>query len=646
MDAIEFYGKEKISKILLKLAPPVMLAQLIQALYNIIDSLFIGRFSDNGLTALSIVYPLQLLMIALAVGTGVGINTVIAAKLGEGRQKEANEYAGVGTPLAVVLWFIFALICWAIMPTYARMSTESEPVVQDVITYGRIVCVFSFGLFLESIWTKVLQANGDMKTPMIAQIVGAVTNILLDPLLIFGMFGLPRMGIAGAAIATVAGQIVAALIVMKKGYRPSPAKEVYPLYIARIFRLGTPSILMQSAYTFYILGLNLILAGFCDQAVTALGLYYKWQTFFFIPLNAMQTCIVPIISFNYAARNIDRCKKTLMTAIGFGLAMMVVGTLCFVSIPGPMLRVFTADPLVIEIGCIGFRFVGISFLPLVTSLTFPVFFQAVGYSLKSTALTVIRTVVLFVPLGYVFSRFGLTWFWMTFPVTEIITSIAGIVFYRQFLEADYVKHRRPELPVSGAAPALQPSKPGVIITIARQHGSSGKQIGKLVAQRLGIPFYYKEMIALAAHESGLDAEFISDIHKNSPDVLRDLYLSTGAVRHAIRAQEKIIRRIADNGSCVIVGRAAGYVLRDQDNVVRIFIHAPKNYRIRRVMEIYGDTPKEARQNILRSDKARGAYYRHISGKRWGDGKNYQLVLDSSVGIDKTVETIVNYISEK
>ena len=451
MDTIAFYGKEKISKILLKLAPPVMLAQLIQALYNIIDSLFIGRFSDDGLTALSIVYPLQLLMIALAVGTGVGINTIIAAKLGEGREKEANEYAGVGTPLATVLWFLFALICWLIMPAYARMSTESETIIQDVITYGRIVCLFSFGLFLESIWTKVLQANGDMKTPMVAQIIGAVTNIILDPLLIFGMFGLPRMGIAGAAVATVAGQIVAALIVMKKGYRPSPAKAVYPRYIARIFHLGMPNILMQSAYTFYILGLNLILAGFSDQAVTALGLYYKWQTFFFIPLNAMQTCIVPIISFNYAARNIDRCKKTLMTAIGFGLVMMTIGTLCFASIPGPMLSVFTSDPLVIEIGCIGFRFVGISFLPMVTSLIFPVFFQAVGYSLKSTALTVIRTVVLFVPLGYVFSRFGLTWFWMTFPVTEIITSIAGIVFYRQFLEADYVKNRRPEIPVSGAA---------------------------------------------------------------------------------------------------------------------------------------------------------------------------------------------------
>lgn len=273
------------------------------------------------------------------------------------------------------------------------------------------------------------------------------------------------------------------------------------------------------------------------------------------------------------------------------------------------------------------------------------FFQAVGYSLKSSALTVIRTVVLFVPLGYAFSRLGLNWFWLTFPVTETITSIFGLVFYRGFLEADYVRNRKPEYPVLGTKPALQSSKPGVIITIARQHGSAGKQIGKLVAQRLGIPFYYKEMIALAAHESGLDAEFISDIHKNSPDLLRDLYLSTGAVCRAIDAQKKIIQRIADNGSCVIVGRAAGYVLRDYGNVVRVFIHAPVKYRMRHVMEIYGDTPAEAKRNIRRSDKARGAYYHHISGKHWNDGKNYRLVLDSSVGIDKTVDTIVNYISD-
>ena len=674
MEQTDLFGTEKISKILLKLAPPVMLAQLIQALYNIIDSLFVGRYSDSGLTALSIIYPLQLLMIALAVGTGVGINTVMAAKLGVGNEKEADEYAGVGTPLAGFMWLLFAVICWFAMPFYAKMSTNSEVIIHDVIVYGRIVCVFSFGLFLESIWTKVLQSCGDMKTPMTAQIIGAITNIVLDPLLIFGMFGFPKMGIAGAAVATVTGQIMAALIVMKKGFRKSPRRQVYPHHIAKIFQLGIPNILMQSAYTFYILGLNLILATFSDQAVTALGLYYKWQTFFFIPLGAMQTCIVPVISYNYAARNIERCKKTLSASIVFGMSLMALGTLCFVCIPSQMLRVFTSDELVIAIGRVGFRFVGISFLPMVTSLIFPVFFQAVGSSLKSSLLTVIRTVVLFVPLAYLFSRFGLNWFWLTYPVTEVITSLTGAYFYRQFLNKDYVRETEASggknitdvtaathisAAITGADStgshdnidnldnpdiALKPSKPGVIITIAREHGSSGKQIGKCVANALGIPFYYKEMIALAAKESGLNREFISDIHKNSPDIMRDLYLSSNAVQYAIKAQDAIIREIAENGSCVIVGRAADYILKDYDNVVRIFIHAPQDYRIQRVMDVYGDTPKEARVNIERSDKARASYYEHISGTHWGDARNYELTVDSSDGVEKTAQFIVRYIT--
>lgn len=436
MEDTSLFGTEKISRILWKLAPPVMLAQLIQALYNIVDSLFVGRYSDVGLTALSIIYPVQLLMIALAVGTGVGINTVMAAKLGAGKGKEADEYAGVGTPLAVAMWLLFAAVGWLAMPAYARMSTDSEAVIRDVIAYGRIVCVFSFGLFLESIWTKVCQANGDMKTPMVAQILGAVTNIILDPLLIFGLFGLPEMGISGAAVATVAGQVVAALVVMKKGWRRSPDRALYPGHIRTIFHLGTPNILMQSAYTFYILGLNLILATFSDQAVTALGLYYKWQTFFFIPLGAMQTCIVPVISYNYAAHRLDRCRKTLWASVAFGLALMALGTACFETVPEQMLRVFSSDEQVIAIGKVGFRFVGVSFLPLVTSLIFPVFFQAVGASLKSSLLTVVRTVVCFVPLGYLFSRFGLDWFWMTFPVTEVVTTLVGLLLYRQFLSRE------------------------------------------------------------------------------------------------------------------------------------------------------------------------------------------------------------------
>ena len=432
----EFFGTERISRILMRLAPPVMLAQLIQALYNIVDTFFVGRFSDTGLTALSIVYPLQLLMIALAVGTGVGINTAMAYFLGTRDQKRSDEAAGISTALSLVMWAVFALLVAVLMPAYARMSTESEAVIADVIVYGRIVCVCSIGLFLESGWTKVLQAEGNMNRPMAAQILGAVTNIVLDPLLIFGLFGLPALGIAGAAIATVAGQIVAAAIVWRGGYRRSPEWALYPALVRRVYRLGIPNILMQSAYTFYILGLNLILSTFSDQAVTALGLYYKWQTFFFIPLGAMQTCIVPVISYNYAAGSLDRCRKTLRESILAGMALMLIGTLCFELIPGPMLRFFSRDAEVIAIGTYGFRWIGPSFLPMVTSLIFPVFFQAVGSAGKSSLLTILRTVVLFVPLGWLFAHWGLHAFWLTYPVTELITTAVGFLFYRQFLRAE------------------------------------------------------------------------------------------------------------------------------------------------------------------------------------------------------------------
>lgn len=431
----DFFGKEKIWRILYKLAPPVMFAQLIQALYNIVDSLYIGRYSEEGLTALSILYPVQLLMIALAVGTGVGINTYMARLYGLRRQKEAEEVAGVGTILAVVMWMVFAVLGAAIMPAYARMSTKSDTVIDFIVVYGRIVSIFSIGLFLESIWTKVHQATGNMRIPMIAQIVGAIVNIVLDPILIFGYLGAPEMGLTGAAIATVIGQIVAAVIVGVGGYRKPPMLAKFLGYIKQIYRNGIPNILMQSAYTIYILGLNLILQSFSDQAVTALGLYYKWQTFFFIPLGGLQTCIVPIISYNYATGAIERCKKVLWNSFAFGAIFMMIGVLCFECIPSQMLHVFSKDPEVISIGTWGFRFIGISFLPMVISLIFPVFYQALGLGIKSMALTIIRTVILFVPVGYVLSLFGLEFFWLTFPITETVTAMVGFVFYKSFLKS-------------------------------------------------------------------------------------------------------------------------------------------------------------------------------------------------------------------
>ncbi|BBF44888.1 multi antimicrobial extrusion protein (Na(+)/drug antiporter), MATE family of MDR efflux pumps [Lachnospiraceae bacterium KM106-2] len=432
-DKIDF-GNEKVWKILCKLAPPVMFAQLIQALYNIVDSLYIGRYSEEGLTALSILYPIQLLMIALAVGTGVGMNTYMARLNGLGEHKESKEVAGVGSVLAFIMWILFAVIGTIIMPGYARMSTSSDTVIELVITYGTIVCIFSIGLFMESIWTKVLQATGNMKVPMIAQVVGAIVNIVLDPIFIFGYLGMPEMGIKGAAIATVIGQMVAAIIVGIHGFYKPPKLSKFIPHIKHIYLDGIPNILMQSAYTIYILGLNLILQTFSDQAVTALGLYYKWQTFFFIPLGGLQTCIVPILSYNYATGAVDRCKKVLWNSFVFGFLFMMIGVICFEGIPTQMLQIFSKDQEVIQIGTRGFRLIGLSFIPMVISLIFPVFYQALGLGFKSMALTVIRTMVLFVPVGYLLSFIGLDYFWLTFPITETVTAIVGFLFYKDFLK--------------------------------------------------------------------------------------------------------------------------------------------------------------------------------------------------------------------
>ncbi len=431
MQNIDFKN-EKIHKIIFKLAPPVMIAQLIQALYNIVDSLFIGRFDSKGLTALSIIYPLQLLMIALAVGTGVGFNALISHFKGLNEDEKAKEVSGMATMIALISWLLFALLSYFIIPIYVRLQTSDDIIINYSISYGRIVSFFSIGLFLESFWAKVLQASGKMKLPMIDQIVGAIINIILDPLLIFTF----NLGITGAAIATIIGQLVSALILLKYFINKPTSFNKYKLYIGKIYKLALPNILMQSAYTFYIFGLNIILSGFSDAAVTTLGLYYKWQTFFFIPLGSLQTCIVPIISYNYARKEINRCKKTLNETLIYGIILMLIGTLVFEFIPRNLAEAFTSDKDVIDISEYAFRFIGLSFIPMVTSLIYPVFFEATGYIIKSSLLTIIRTVICFVPLGYLFSKLGLFWFWIVYPTTEIITSIVGFIFYIQFMKKE------------------------------------------------------------------------------------------------------------------------------------------------------------------------------------------------------------------
>lgn len=429
MTEAELFGKEKIWKILLKLAPPVMLAQLIQALYNIVDSYFVGKYSQDGLTALSVIFPIQLIITALAVGTGVGVNTQMARLFAQKKEKEAGYTAGTGMVLSLLTWAVFAFITTLIMPFYVKTSAQSADAVSYGILYGRIVCIGSIGIFLESMWTKTLQAKGNMKVPMIAQIAGALTNIILDPILIFGMFGLPELGITGAAIATICGQILAAIITGIFGFYKAPALHEMKSCIKWIYYLGYPSILMQMLYTVYIVVLNIILASFSDEAVTVLGLYYKMQTFFFIPLFGLETCIVPVLSYNYAAKKYQRCQTVMKDSVLFSSLFMLLGVFCFEVFPGALLTLFSKDSLVLSIGIPAFRIIGISFLPAVFSLLAPVFFQAIGMAKTSAFLSLLRQIFCLIPLFWAFAKIGLTFSWIAFPLSEVIVGIVGILLY-------------------------------------------------------------------------------------------------------------------------------------------------------------------------------------------------------------------------
>lgn len=424
-----FFGTEKVSRILLKIAPPVMLAQLIQALYNIVDSFFVGRYSTDALTALTVIYPLQLIIIALAVGTGVGVNIFMARKFAQERPKEAFHAAGTGMVLAVFHWIIFAAVTLIVMRSYVKTSVTSPEAIENAVTYGTIVCVGSLGSFLEGNWSKVHQAQGNMRTPMMAQVTGALVNIILDPVLIFGLGPVPELGVAGAAYATVCGQVAAAIITGVKGYHRPPSRPALYRYARQIYFYGYSSICMQALYTVYIVMLNMILAGFSDAAVTVLGLYYKMQSFFFIPLAGLETCIVPVISFNYARASYNRCREVMKTSLFVSAVFMLAGTVCFVGFPQELMSFFSKSEEVHAIGTVAFPIIGTSFISAVFSLMMPVFFQAVGDGKTSLFLSLLRQIFCLVPIFWLFSRIGLNYTWIAFPASETIAGAVGIWLY-------------------------------------------------------------------------------------------------------------------------------------------------------------------------------------------------------------------------
>lgn len=386
-------GKTPVGKLLLKLSPPVMLALLIQSVYNIVDSFFVGRYAAEGLTALSVIYPLQLLITSLATGTGAGVGILVSRLDGEG--KEAGVFIRNGLLTGVLNYILFAAAGMLVLRPYFAMSSDNPLVREMGISYGSIV--------------------------------------VLDPVMIFGLFGCPEMGVAGAAIATVAGQWAAMAVTLAAVLKQHKGSgRVSFRTVRQIYRCGLPSIFMQSLYTLYIIGLNLILGGFTEDAVTVLGIYYKLQAFFFIPLMGLQQVILPVLSYNYGAGLYPRVRETIRRAALISAAVAGVGTAVFLAAPEALLRIFSQSEGVLSVGVTALRIIGTSFVPAGIGMMLTVYFQGVGKGGQSILLTLVRQVFLLVPVAWALHFLGLTFVWLTFPITEVaVLLLCGLLWKRQ-----------------------------------------------------------------------------------------------------------------------------------------------------------------------------------------------------------------------
>lgn len=430
-------GTKPVLPLLISMAVPAMFSMLILALYNVVDSVFVSKLGTAGLTAVSVAFPIQMLMTAVGVGTGVGVNSLIARRLGEKRNEEASSVALHGLLLALIGWGVFALFGIFGTNIFVDIYTNSAEVATYAKQYISIVVIFSLGSMIQMMIEKVLQSTGAMVYAMIIQLIGAVTNIILDPIMIFGLLGFPKMGVAGAAIATVTGQILGGVVgliilftkvkvlhISFKGFKWNGR------ILKDIYEVGLPAIFMQAIGSVMVMGLNLILAKFSDTAVAVLGVYYKLQSFVFMPVFGLNQGLMPIMGYNFGARNKQRIYEALRYGIMFAFIIMCVGCIIFNMIPETLLGIFNPDEEMLIIGIPALRYISLSFPLASISIIISTVFQAIGKGKFSLLISLLRQLILILPIAYIMSLSSLNGVWLAFPVAEVIAFFISIGIYR------------------------------------------------------------------------------------------------------------------------------------------------------------------------------------------------------------------------
>ncbi len=639
--------EEKISKLLLKFSVPCVMGLLISALYNIVDQIFIGNselgYLGNAATGVS--FPVICIANAFAWCVGDGAASYLSICSGRKDTDSAHKCIGTGITVTFLISMVLMVICELTATPLMSLFGASEQTLELAVTYFRIIAAFFPFYLLLNVMNSMIRADGSPAFAMTAMVTGAILNVILDPVFIFVL----KWGIAGAAWATAIGQVASFAICAVYFFKPKSFRLTKKSFLPNrpilgtMISLGAATFVTQISIVTVSLVCNMTLAQYGaiskygpDIPISVFSIQTKVYT---IVLNIVTGIVLggqPILGYNYGAKKMDRVRETYRMILKAALVTGISATIIFQFWPEAVIGIFgSGDALYQEFAVKTFRiYLSLMTVTCLVKMT-AVFFQSIGKSTYAVVSSVVRDILCFTPLALLLPKIlekteagtGINGVLYAAPISDIVAAVVILVLTVSFfrtLQKDTDVNEREEA-------AIKSSQRGLIITIAREHGTAGKQIGKMVAEQLGIPFYYKEMTALAARESGLSKEFLSDLNDNAPDMLHDLYLSTNVVQQAVIAQEKIIREIADHGACVIVGRAADYVLRDYDNVLSIFIHAPKEYRVNNIMEMYGDTQARAVYHTKHSDDARAAYYRSISGRNWRDMHNYDISIDASRG---------------
>ena len=440
-------GIMPVNKLLVSMSLPMMISMLVQALYNIVDSYFVAKISENALSAVSLAFPIQTLMIAILGGSSVGLGTVLSHSLGEKKFKKVTEVANHGIFITIIIYLIFVLIgIFAIKPFFASQTKDTE-ILNFGMDYLQLICIGSVGLCGQFLFERLLQSTGKTFYTMITQATGAIINIILDPIFIFGLFGLPKLGVMGAAVATIIGQICAFLFafylnhkknsevkINLKGFSPSP------YLIGQIYKIGFPSIIMQSIGSIMVYGMNQILMSFTSTATAVFGVYFKLQSFIFMPIFGLNNGMLPIMAYNYGARKKSRLISAIKLGMVYAISLMAIGFIAFQVLPRQLLNIFDASETMLSIGIPALRIISLHFLLAGFNIIALSTCQALGKAVYSMITSICRQLVVLLPAAYILSRFGdVNYVWWSFPIAEI----AALIITAGFLIKTYKENIKP-----------------------------------------------------------------------------------------------------------------------------------------------------------------------------------------------------------